>query len=328
MTAPTFGASALQWVGVARETTYGTAVAAPTDWIPSTSPVWVPKPDVFVDDALRGTMAPQAAQVQGLRSDSVTFSTFLYLDSSYFLIRDALGLPDVVTGTAAPYTHKTSVQSGNNGQPAGTTVFYYDAQGKSWQMPGAQIDSLKITGDVGGLVKLDVTYMGLPSTAIVPPTNTPSLVQPAPSWNSTITVASTVMLNKSGWEWDLARSAYRVEAINGTQVPAAIGVGNCIITGSITAIYQGSTDTDLVDLLTNGQPAMTIQINPVGDAVHSFTFQTSVVAYDAVDITDNGGKYMQIKSTVKALTNATDVAGGGNLSNMLVTLVSTASGAI
>lgn len=328
MTAPTFGSSSLQWVGVARETTYGTAPGAPTDWIPSTSPVWAPKPDIFVDDALRGTMAPQAAQVQGLRSDTVTFSTFLYLDSSYFLIRAALGLPDVVTGTAAPYTHATSVQSGNNGQPAGTSVWYYDAQGKSWLMPGAIIDSLKITGDVAGLVKLDVTFMGLPATAVNPPTNTPSLVQPAPSWNSTITVASTSMLNKSGWEWDIARSAYRVDAINGTQTPAAIGAAACIITGSITAIYQGSTDADLVDLLTNGQPAMSIKVAPVGDATHSFTFQTTVVAYDAVDITDNGGKYMQIKSTVKALTNTTDVAGGGNLSNMLVTLVSAASGAI
>lgn len=328
MTAPTFGSSSLQWVGVARETTYGTAVASPTDWIPSDTPVWKPSPDIFVDQDLRGTMAPQAAQVQGLRSDTITFKTYAYTDSSYFLIRSALGLPDVVTGTAAPYSHSTSVQSGNNGQPAGTTVFYYDAQGKAWQMPGSIIDSLKITGDVGGLITLEVTYMGLPATAINPPTNTPSLVQPIPSWNSTITIASVASTNKSSFEWDIARSAFRVDAINGTQVPAAIGAGACVITGSINAIYQGSTDTDLVDLLTNGQPAMSIVSKPVGDSVHGFTFQTSVVAYDAVDITDNGGKYMQIKSTVKALTNTTDVAGGGNLSNMLVTLVSAASGAI
>jgi hypothetical protein len=324
----TFGASPLQWVGVARETTYGTPVAAPTDWIPSNTPVWTPKPVIFVDDNLRGTMAPQAQQVQGLRSDTVTFKTFLYIDSTYFLLRSALGLPDVVTGTGAPYTHKTSVQSGNNGQPAGTTVFYYDAQGKSWQMPGAQIDSIKITGAIGALVTVDVTYMGLPAIPIAPPTNTPSLQQPDPSWNTTITVASTSMLNKSSFEWDISRGAYVVEAINGTQTPPAIGTGACIITGSIDAIYQGSTDTDLVNLLTNVQPAMTIVIAPVGDAVHTITFQTTVVAYDAIAISDGGGKYMQIKSTVKALTNATDVAGGGGLSNMLVSCVNTASAAI
>lgn len=328
MTAPTFGASVLQWIGVARESVYGTAIASPTDWIPSTSPVWKPTFDLFVDDALRGTRAPQAAQVQGLRSDTVTFSTFLYLDSSYFLFRAALGLPDVVVGTAAPYSHSTSVQSANNAQPAGTTVFWYDAQGKTWQMPGSVIDSLKVTSDVTGLIKLDVTFMGLPATAINPPTNTPSLVQPAPSWNSTITVASTSMLNRSGWEWDIANNAYRVDAINGTQVPAAIGVGECIITGSINAIYQGSTDVDLVDFLANTQPAMSITVNPVGDAVHGWTFQTSKVTYDAAEPNDGSNKYMQIKSTTKALTNATDVAGGGGLSNMLVTLVSAASGAI
>jgi hypothetical protein len=321
MVNPTVGAANLQWVGVALEAVYGTAQATPTLFIPCDTPVWHPVFAELSDGALRGSMATEYQSINGLRYDTVTFKTMMYLDSVFFLLRSALGLPDVLTGASDPYTHKTSLQSGNNGQPAGTTVFFYDAQGKSWQMPGAQIQTLKITGDISGLVSVDITYAGLPAVPITPPSNTPTVAKPMPSWNSTISIAGVANTAFSAFDITITRASEMIPTITGTQSPFAIFGGPVTVAAGYTAVYQGSTDVGLVNYLTNVQPAIVITVSPQGDAVHNIKFQMTAVTWtDAAPAGTN--KWMEIKGTLKALANPTDVAGGGNLSPLLVTMLS------
>jgi hypothetical protein len=315
-----YGAANLQYVGTAIESVYGVAAAAPTTFHPADTPALKFVIPAFVDQALRGSQALDYASIQGMRHDSITFKTYGYIDSFFQLMRGALGLPDVITGSADPYTHKTSLQSGNNGQPAGTTVFYYDAMGKAWIMPGSVVQMVKITGAVGALLSLDVTYLGLPSIPSTPPTNTPSLTKPAPSWNSVITIGGVSYSKYSDFEITVNRAAEAILTVNGTQSPFAIFAGPLDVNGTLTAVYQGSTDNDLVSFLTNAQPAMTIKSSPVGDTVHGYTFQTSVVAYD--DVAVAGNKWMELKATWKAMANTSDVAGGGNLSPLLFSMTS------
>jgi hypothetical protein len=75
----------LQWVGAAKETTYGTAVAAPVFWIPvdGSSLKFKPNVNVLTDQSLRGLMSVDFQQVQGMRYDTLAYKTFLYLDSVY-----------------------------------------------------------------------------------------------------------------------------------------------------------------------------------------------------------------------------------------------------
>lgn len=324
---PVFGAANLQWVGVARETVYGTAIATPDLYLPADTPVWHPELAELVDGALRGSMATQYQQLNGLRYDTVTFKTMFYLDSAFTLFREALGLPDVFTGSSDPYTHKTSLQSGNGGQPAGTTVFWTDALGKTWQMAGAQVTSLKVTGSIDGLATLEVAYAGLPAVAITPPTNTPTTAKPWPSWNSTISIGGVAKSRYSSFSFTITRASEMIPTITGTQAPFAIFAGPVTVTGELDAVFEGSTDIDLVAYLANTQPVLSVVISPAGDAVHSITLRCSQVAY--TDAAPSGtNKWMELKATFNALANATDVAGGGNLSQMLVTALLPAAAAL
>jgi hypothetical protein len=323
----TFAAQNLQWVGLAPETTYGTPIATPAYWVPADSPAYTTPYQLIVDNALRGFMGAEYQQVKGLRYDQLTFKTYFYLDSIYYLVRSALGLPDVVTGSSAPYTHKTSLQSGNGGQPQSSTVFWTDGAGKTWQMPGAQISDLKITIADGAAGVAEVTWIGLPATQITPPTNTPTTMVPMASWDSIITIGGTASTRYSSIELDIKRDTKMIPTITGTQSPFAIFSGACSVSGSFTGVYQGATvDPDVLANFANTQPALTVVTNPVGDAVHSIGFQLSKVAYDDVQI--SGNSWMEAKSTIKGLTNSTDVAGSGGMSPVLATLITTVSTAI
>jgi hypothetical protein len=324
---PTFASANLQWLGLATETVYGTATATPSLFVPVDTPTWKPTTASIVDSALRGSMATEHQQINGLRFDTVTFKTFLYLDSAFTILRAALGLPDVISGAADPYTHKTSLQSGNNGQPAGTTVFWYDAAGKAWQMAGSVVQTVKIGLKQDGLATLDVTYIGLPAVPITPPSNTPTTQLPAPSWNSTITIGGIAYSKYSELDIEIKRATEMIPTITGTQAPFAIFGGPVTVAGTLNGIYQGSTDTDLLGDLTNLQPTLLVKVSPAGDAVHSFSFQASKVAYEDTTVTGSN-KWMEIKSTLRMLANTTDVAGGGNLSPLLVTALTTASTAL
>lgn len=301
----TFAAANLQWVGVAREAVYGTAETAPTLWVPVDSPTWKPTIATLLDQNLRGSMGAEYEQLLGLRFDTVSFKTKVYLDSCFFFLRSILGLPDAVTGSGDPYTHTTALQNGNNGQPAGTTVFWADAAGKVWQMPGAQPVSVKVTIKQDALAEIEVTYVGLPSTAIDPPTNTPTTAKPMPSWNTVITIGGTAYTKYSEITLEYKRGSEMIPTITGSQTPFAIFGGPVAVAGSFTGVYQGSTDNDLAAWLANTQPALVVKINPAGDATHYLQLTHSKVAYDDVAVAGTN-KWMEVKATVKALSNTTD----------------------
>lgn len=307
---PNYFPTNLQWIGAARETTYGVPIATPAFYIPvdASSINWTPDQNPLTDTYTRGGMSGEWQQQMGMRKDTLSYKTYLYLDSAYQHFLATFGRPDTVTGSADPWTHKTSIENGVSNaaaQPQSYTLFYTDAAGKTWQIPGCMISELKLTVKVDELTTIEPTWMGMPAVAITPPTNTPSTNKPMPSWNSVISIAGAGDLRRSEVALTYKRDTSEIPTINGTQSPLAIFSGVLTVSGTLTGVYQGSTDGDLVDYLTNVQPAMTVKCSPVGDAVHSLTLQHSVVAFDASS-PQGSNKWMEISSTIKALANPTD----------------------
>lgn len=313
MTTPLFFPANLQWVGFASEAAYGTPAAAPTVWVPATTPKWVPKVAPLPDEALRGSMAKLFGQQQGLRYDEITYVTHAYADSAYPHFLAALGTPDVITGSADPYTHKTALYNGsgtNAAQPASRTVWWFDAAGKCQRMAGAQSSNLKVDIKADALVTLDAGWMGLPAVEVTPPANTPTANQPIPAWNSTITIGGTAMSKYSEVSLVYKRATEMIPTINGSQSPFAIACLELDVTGDLTGVYQGVTDNDLTAFLANTQPAMIVKLANAGDATHSLTLQHSKVAY--TDVTTEGtNKWMEVKSKLAGIANATDALLGG-----------------
>lgn len=304
-----FYPSNLQWVGAAKESVYGTPIAGPTFWIPVDNSVKY-KPDMAVlpDTAFRGLMGGEFQQVQGMRTDTLTYKTYPYMDSIYQHFLAVLGNPDTVTGSADPYTHKTALYNGsgsNNAQPPSYTLFWTDSAGKTWQIPGCVIEDLKIDVKVDGLVTVDAQWRGLPAAAIAPVTDTPSTSKPWPAWNAQVSIGGSAVSQYSELSLDYKRDVAAVNTINNSQSPLAVGAFTMTVAGTMTAVYQGSTDVNLVDFLANTQPVLSVKMAPSGDATHSLTLQHSVTAFDAVD-PQASGKWTEIQATIKALSNPTD----------------------
>lgn len=302
MTTTNYFPGNLQWLGIAKETSPGTAAAAPTAFVPLNSPKYTPHVTVLTDDFLRGSMAQSYQAQQGMQYPELTYSTYPYLDSVFQHVLAILGNPDVLTGSADPYTHKTALL--NASQPPSYTLWYNDGAGKCWQIVGAKANNLKFSAKADALVGMDAGWIGLSATPVTPPSNTPTTNAPMPSWKSTITVGGTALQKYSQLDVTIARTVDPVPVINGTQAPGAIFASVASVTGDLTGIYQGSTDNDLQGLITNQQPSLVLAMSPGGDATHGLTLQMTQVAYTESGFDNN--KWVQVVSKVTALGNTTD----------------------
>lgn len=303
----------LQWLGLAKETTYGTPAASPTVFVPMISPKWTPHITNLPDQALRGSMSKTYGQQQGLRYDEFTYQTYPYMDSIYPHVLAALGNPDTITGASDPYTHKTAVYNGsgsNAAQPPSYTIWYHDGAGKCWQSAGCISSNFAIDAKAEALVTVDAGWLGLPATAVTPPSNTPTGNPPMPSWNSTITIGGTSLSKYSDIKVTIKRATEMIPTITGTQAPFAIYGGEVEVTVDLAGIYQNSTDNDLAAFLANTQPALLLKVAPAADATHGLTLQHSKVGYTDASISGSN-KWMEIAGKVQALANTTDALGGG-----------------
>lgn len=296
----------LQWLGLAKESTPGTAIAAPTVWVPVDSPKYSPKVTTITDNNLRGLMGTDFQQVQGMKYNEVSYKTFIYQDSVYQHLQAILGTADAVTGVAPTVTHKTSLLNAGTGQPPTYTIFLSQGD-KAVQIPGCELGDLKFSGKANEAPSIEVTWTGLPETFITLPTNTPTTLAPYPPTTMTCTVGGNTMLNKyTSVSIDFKREVTAIPAINGSAAPLAIYAGPLSVSGSLEAIYQGSTDNDLVNLLANTQPSLSVALTAAGDATRPLTIQMSKVAYDSAEPAGSNTSWMTISSNFKALMNATD----------------------
>lgn len=406
-----------QWLGLAKEVTYGTAIAAPTMWIPVDSPKWEPKVTPLTDQALRGMMGTDYGQTQGMRHDELSYKTMIYADTIFPHLLAILGGTDTITaltastlslgttstsggtlaagtyywkvtataaggegigsnevtavttgatssqilnwtavtgatgykiyrGTAAgaenilvatvaavttytdiggagtagappaaaSYVHSVSLNNASSstlsGQPASYTGFLYQLDGKVVQIPGMIIGDLKFTFKADTLPTVDATWMGLPGAFITAPTNTPSTLPPFPPFTASINVAGVLATQYSDCSFDIKRNNAAVAVLNGSQNPLAIFAGPLTVSGSLLAIYQGTTDADLTSLLANTQPVLSVAVNQQNVAGQPLTLQCSKIAYDSASPAGSNTSFATISSNFKSLMNATDALDG------------------
>jgi len=310
MTSPTYYPGNLQWLGIAKETTPGTAMAAPTFWIPVDTPKHSTKITTLTDTAIRGTMVMQHQQTQGMQYEELGYKTHFYADSVFAHFMAMLGVADTISGIAPTVTHKTSAYNGtssDNGQPPSYTGFLYEQGGKVAQIAGMKMADLKCDFKANDWPSIDVMWNGMPATYITAPANTPTTLAPLPPFTQTVSIAGVGNSKYSDVSIDLKRDTKPIPVMNGTQAPLGIYAGALTATGSLTGVFQGSpTDNDLAALLANTQAALSVSLFAAADPTHPFTLQMSKVAYDTADPQGSNNSWMTIQSNIKALGNATD----------------------
>lgn len=313
----TLVAGNLQWLGIAKETTPGTAMAAPNIFIPIETPKWGAKITPLADQALRGFMAADYMRAQGSRDDEVSYKTYLYPTAMFTHLRAILGGTDSVSGAADPYSHKVSLL--NSVSLPTYTLFLAMGDGNTLQVPGAVLSDVKVNIKANELPSMDIAWMGLPGAIIAAPTNTPSTEAPMPPYTANITVGGANLGKYTDMALDFKRNVQPVLTLNGTQNPSSIYGGVLTVNGTLNAVFSGTSDSDLTNYLSNGQPTLSVTINPQGDSVHTVNLTCSKIAYDSSDPAGSNNGYMTIANAFTALLNSTD-ATDGKMSPAAVTL--------
>lgn len=300
--------SVKSYLGIAKEATKGTAVAA-TNFIPFTQSTFKPVDviDPLYDNGLRGSMVENYAYLQGRKHSTVDLGGAVFADTVGYWLTGILG--DVTTtGSSAPYTHaialKNNVAGSGDAQPVSYTISdFYTANTR--QFAGFQVTDFGLTFNADGMLEYTVKGMGFPSATTSAPTPSFSTVLPTQVWTGTVTIGGSSVGYTRTASLDLSRKAEAIFGISNTQSPYQIFVGALTAKGKATFVMQD--DTELTRYLTNTQPAITFNFSTgSGSTATQVAFTLTKGAYTTA-AKELNADYVEITVDFEGMGNTTDV---------------------
>lgn len=300
--------TARSYLGIAKETTRGTAVVTPTDYIPVLASKMKPVDLVgaLYDEGLRGSMVKNYGYIPGRTHSTFDFGGPVFADTIGYSIGGILG-EVVTTGASAPYSHVVSLENNAgvaaDAQPTSfTLVDFYGAAVRAYAGIMVHDFSLKFTSE--GLLDYDAKSTGWASATTSAPTPTFSTILPTPVWQATVTIGGTQVSYAVDGNIDMKRPVTPIFGISNTQNPYQVFLGALEVTGKITFIMEA--DTELTRFITNTQPAVTINwSNGTGATATQIQATMTKGAYVAAAI-ERSKEYVEIAIDLNAQGNVTD----------------------
>jgi len=308
------------YLALIKEVTYGTTPASGTaTFIPVDADVALALGQKFLaNEALVGSPVATIDQVQGVRSDDITFKCGLYADSFPLLIAAALGGTDTVTGVG-PYTHviKLLNSASTGSQPPSFSVMLFDGA-NYWTMAGCRLDTIEIPFASDGVTDATVKFIGNPATsATSAPTvfATPSWssVVMIPGWSVAVTVATVSLAYIQSGSLLISRGTTALFT-EGTQTAYVNFAGPIKVTGKMTAVVATQSDP-----WTAASPAQALTRDPVA-TVLTFTdtndTNTPTISFTMTKTQfmepkrTQGKLYTEVEANFEAVSNPTDASTG------------------
>lgn len=311
----TVQASVRSYVGIAKEVTKGTAVAA-TDFIPvakdSLKPVDVIDP--LYDTGLRGSNVVNYNYIQGRTRSTFDFGGAVFADTIGYPIAGLMGAVATV-GASAPYTHTVSLlnslTSGTDTQPISYTMTDFYAVNVR-QFPGCQFSDFSLKFNADGMLEFDTKSTGFASNTTTDPTPSFSTVLPTPVWQGTVSIGGSAVAYSMEGNIDMSRAVTPIYGISQTQDPYQVFLGPLEVTGTIKFIM--TADTELTRYLTNSQPAIVLNW-AYGAGASAVQIQATISkgAYVAAAI-DRGDDFVSVTVELNGQANTTDAGSSGGYS--------------
>ena len=182
------------FIGIAKETTKGTPVAA-TGFIPVRSITPHDNIAMLEDHGLRNSMADQFGAQQGVKYSEFEVMGDLFPDTSMWWLAGVFG-DYAVSGAAAPYYHTAATKNSGDGQATAYTITDYNAF-NARQYAGSQLESVDLKFNPDGLLEYTAKCKGYASATASTPTPSFSTVPPTPSWSGAGSVGGVLVTNKA-----------------------------------------------------------------------------------------------------------------------------------
>lgn len=334
MPTPTTYPSAKQVLGLAVETTQGTAVTT----LAATCPVKAFEPEdkfvMLVDDALRGSMVDSYGEIQGPKNVEFAVNGPVFCDWLPFFVKNILG--DNTTTGAGPYTHAMSVLNTGTAQPSSLTL-----------VDGGQLAATALARTYSGCCLSELTIKGNPESTLLEwsakglgwasadapgaPTWAPSADAPMAAWRTGIGVGGTfgAMPNATirNFEVTITR-ALKVEwTSQNSQNPYIIQRGVVGVTGNFY-VSVPSDETMLDYWLNNTQPQLQFLIDngQASTAQRRVTIDMLLGSFQSTKI-NRSEEAIGYDVTFKGVANTTNAGASLGYSPIKVTTINnTASG--
>jgi hypothetical protein len=308
-------ASVRSYLGIAKEVTKGTAVAA-TDFIPVAKDALKPVDiiDPLYDTGLRGSNVLNYNYIQGRTRSTVDFGGAVFADTIGYALAGIMGSV-ATTGASAPYTHTISLlnstTSGADAQPISYTLTDFYAVNVR-QYPGCQFSDFSLRFNADGMLEYDTKTTGWQSQTTSDPTPSFSTLLPTAVWRGTVSIGGSAVSTAMTGNIDLARPVTPIYGISSTQNPYNIFLGPLEVTGKITFIMEN--DTELTRFLNNSQPAIVLNWN-YGTGANEVQVQATITkgAYTAAVI-ERGEDFVQVSIDLNAQSNTTDAGSSAGFS--------------
>ena len=238
-------------IGIGKEVTFGVAVA-PTYFMRVSSSSGENKMTPLTDESYQGDYAATHQAVPGTIDSDYSYTGPLALDTVGFPLSGVLGHVGSAAGTGgAPNTHYIALATT---QPSSYTISDFTGV-KTEVYAGNLFSEFTLTGANGKLAEVQAKLTGLPKaygSALAPSWTTELPVQ---TWNTVFSIGansgSAVLAYAEQWSINAKRELKPQHGATGTQTASAILGTTVEVTGSVTAIANGTSTTEL-DAFTAG----------------------------------------------------------------------------
>lgn len=296
-----------------KETIRGTA-ASPTIWTPiAPNPNNMPTVGWIKDDGLRGSPVTRYSDVPATVHHVYDEKGMVYADTFPNRLLAALGGPDTVTGTVAPFLHTipllNSAETGS--QPPSYTLIDVDliqepTGAAAKQSTGAQLHNLDVDFAVTGAVNYTAQWIANLYTEVAFPAASFSTEQLIPAYSTTVVAGGIPYSVIEDGSLSIQRDTVPVFTI-GSQSPLRNFAGPCDVTGKFTTIALAGDPTIINSVQSSKQIFTFLWTEPVSG--HSFgVTMDSVQFYDAHVTT--GKVYVEIETNFYAEANPTNAVYG------------------
>ena len=299
--------SVRSYVGIAKEVTKGTAVAA-TDYLLVSKDGFKPQDiiDPLYDKGLRGAMVENYNYIPGRSRSTCDLGGAVFADGIGYALTGIMGACATV-GASAPFTHtislKNSLSSGTDTQPLSYTITDFYVAGVR-QYAAQQFTDFNLKFNADGMLEYDTKTMGFASATTTAPTPTFSTVLPTPVWQGTVTIGGSSITNAMEGNIAMKRSVTPIYGISNTQNPYSVFVGGLEVTGSLKFVMEA--DTELTRFLSNTQPAIVLNwASGAGAAALQIQATLTKGAY-TTSVIERGDDYVTVSVDINAQSNTTD----------------------
>jgi hypothetical protein len=311
-------ASLRSYLGIAKETTPGTAVAA-THFLPVTD--MSPKDDVtyLKDKGMRGAMVEDYDTIAGVKVATYDFGGDVFPDVLGFPLAGVLG-DLTTTGASAPFSHAFSVLNSTDGQPPSYTIsdYYGGGAASTRRFAGMKFSEVGIKWSADGALTYTAKAMGYASATATNPTPSFTTVSLMPAWIGVISIGGSTVTYVTDGEVTIKRPVDAIHTADGTADPYKVWAGPVTVDGKMTIVMED--DTEYTRYLTNTKPALDMDFSQgAAAALTEVKLHMTKAAYTAAEV-GRGKDYVELAVTFEGLANTTDVGASSGYSPIKVTL--------